>query len=170
MNFKEYIEWTDSTAVYPEAGTGSELEIKYLSFGFISEIGELSGLLKREIRDGKIDKEQVIYEIGDICWYFARIVKFFKEEISEKYQNMSFVRDYELFENLVYINLDISRFFYKFSKKHYGIGIDWEGVYESINIICQYFGITLESVLKLNVAKLESRKERGKLHGKGGER
>ena len=78
MDWATYQEWTKTTAVYPE-----EKAEEYLMLGLASEVGELLGKFKKEIRgDGKnMSKAQrwqkyndKIDELGDVCWYIARLM------------------------------------------------------------------------------------------------
>ena len=73
MNLNEYAKTTDQTAIYPEAGTGSDLELYYLSLGLTSEAGEVAGKIKKLIRDQVLDLGAVAYELGDVFWYLARM-------------------------------------------------------------------------------------------------
>ena len=73
LNANEYQYWTHSTAIYPEAGTGSDMEIFYLSLGLTSEAGEIAGKVKKYIRDGKLDPGAIAYELGDVAYYLARL-------------------------------------------------------------------------------------------------
>jgi len=73
MNANDYQEKTMATAIYPEAGTGSDMEIYYLSLGITSEAGEIAGKVKKYIRDGKLDPGAMAYELGDVAWYLARL-------------------------------------------------------------------------------------------------
>jgi NTP pyrophosphatase (non-canonical NTP hydrolase) len=67
--FDSYQDFTDSTAIYPK-----ETELEYLLLGLTSEVGELAGKVKKEIRDGKIvETEDFLKELGDILWYVARL-------------------------------------------------------------------------------------------------
>lgn len=73
MQLNEYCEATNQTAIYPEAGTGSNLELYYLSLGLTSEAGEVAGKIKKLIRDGTFNQGEVAYELGDVFWYLARL-------------------------------------------------------------------------------------------------
>jgi len=70
---QDYISFTGETAVYPEAGSASNLAFEYAWLGFISELGELAALVKRQIRDGIDPSAQIPYELGDIAYYMARM-------------------------------------------------------------------------------------------------
>ena len=73
MHLNDYLDATNQVAIYPEAGTGSDLELYYLSLGLTSEAGEVAGKIKKRIRDGKLDIGNLAYELGDCFWYLARL-------------------------------------------------------------------------------------------------
>ena len=73
MQLSEYLDLTHQTAIYPEAGSGSNLELYYLSLGLVSEAGEVAGKVKKLIRDGKLDIGNLAYELGDVFWYLVRL-------------------------------------------------------------------------------------------------
>lgn len=77
MQFDDYQELTRSTAVYPEAGTGSFGALAYVGLG-LGEAGEVQGKLKKVWRDdgGVVSEEkkgQILGELGDVLWYVARL-------------------------------------------------------------------------------------------------
>ena len=73
MHIEDYTKATDQTAIYPEAGTGSDKELYYLSLGLTSEAGEVAGKIKKLIRDNKLDVGNLAYELGDCFWYLCRL-------------------------------------------------------------------------------------------------
>lgn len=73
MQLNEYTKATAQTAIYPEAGTGKDIELYYLALGLTSEAGEVSGKVKKLIRDNKLDVGNLAYELGDCFWYLARL-------------------------------------------------------------------------------------------------
>jgi len=73
MQFKEYQHRTIETAIYPGAGSGSNEEFAYLGLGLVSEAGEVAGKIKKLLRDGEINTCAMVGEIGDVCWYVARL-------------------------------------------------------------------------------------------------
>ena len=60
-------------AVYPDAGTGSKQELAYLSLGLCGESGEVAEKIKKFIRDGKFDANEVEKELGDVFWYLTQL-------------------------------------------------------------------------------------------------
>jgi NTP pyrophosphatase (non-canonical NTP hydrolase) len=63
--------------IYPDALTGSDLEMSYLTLGLASEAGEVAGLMKKTLRDElQMDAEQYVKwrgELSDVLWYVTRI-------------------------------------------------------------------------------------------------
>lgn len=75
MNANSYQQWTISTAIYPGAGTGNDAELSYLGLGLNGEAGEVADKIKKHLRDGKLDIGGIVYELGDVCWYVARLAE-----------------------------------------------------------------------------------------------
>ena len=75
MDLNKYQEWTDTTAWYPEAGTGKVAALSYATMGLVGEAGEIANKVKKLLRDGDTpEKRQAITdELGDVCWYLARL-------------------------------------------------------------------------------------------------
>ena len=68
MELNKYQEWTNTTAIFPK-----EKALEYLALGLVSEAGEVAGKVKKLIRDGKIDTNDLIAELGDVFWYLAQL-------------------------------------------------------------------------------------------------
>lgn len=85
MNFNEYQELTNATAIYPK-----DKSIEYLTMGLCSEAGEVADKVKKVLRDGGTLEEKandIMAEAGDVLWYVAQlgvIFGFSLEEIAEK--------------------------------------------------------------------------------------
>lgn len=62
-------------AIYPEAGTGSKAELSYLALGLTGESGEVADKVKKWLRDGKFDSDELSKELGDVFWYLANLCK-----------------------------------------------------------------------------------------------
>jgi NTP pyrophosphatase (non-canonical NTP hydrolase) len=60
-------------AIYPDAGTGSKSELAYLTLGLCGESGEVAEKIKKFIRDGKFDAQDVAKELGDVFWYLTQL-------------------------------------------------------------------------------------------------
>jgi NTP pyrophosphatase (non-canonical NTP hydrolase) len=75
MNLKEYLEFTDSVAVYSNGSGDKERDRAYLGLGIAGEAGEVADAIKKEMRDGLSRRLEVGLELGDVLWYWVRLVK-----------------------------------------------------------------------------------------------
>lgn len=64
-----YQEFTRTTAAYPTARG-----LEYCGLGLASEAGEVAGKLKKWIRDGTFNPQDIADEVGDVMWYCARVL------------------------------------------------------------------------------------------------
>ena len=68
-----YKEFTRTTAQYPK-----EVEMDYLMIGLANEVGEVLGKFKKHLRGDKMVvqdfNDALVAELGDVMWYFARIL------------------------------------------------------------------------------------------------
>jgi NTP pyrophosphatase (non-canonical NTP hydrolase) len=79
MDFNEYQDLAAFTALYPEAGTGSQLALAYVGLG-LGETGEVQGKIKKVIRDdgGMVSpgvRRALMDELGDVLWYIAALAR-----------------------------------------------------------------------------------------------
>lgn len=75
MNFSEYQDNATKTALYPKVDGHGWM---YPALGLVNEAGEVTGKLKKVIRDnqGVIDDERrqdISKELGDVLWYIAQL-------------------------------------------------------------------------------------------------
>lgn len=71
-SFKEYQAFTQTTAIYPEAGSGQDIALAYVALGLAGEAGELANKVKKVVRDGEYDAVALAEELGDVLYYVAR--------------------------------------------------------------------------------------------------
>jgi len=67
MKLRKFQEWTGTTAVYPEAGKGSMVELMYLTLGLVGEIQSTINLV------GDDNYIEFKSKLGNIYWYVARL-------------------------------------------------------------------------------------------------
>lgn len=167
MTLKEYRKRMWKFALYPDSGSNP----LYAELGLLSEIGELAGEAKRVIRDdgGKLNDDRrgkMISEMGDIMWYLSAISH---ERSSEEFllsfekvgdgsnESFSTVSDFlECINNLPNI-------FYAENGSN-------EQFYRSLQSLIKYMDTTLTEILQNNINKLQSRMDRNKIKGAGGDR
>ena len=68
MDWETYREWTRTTAQYPK-----DKEEEYLLIGLANEVGEVLGKYKKQLRGDGDKYKEIRDELGDVCWYLARI-------------------------------------------------------------------------------------------------
>lgn len=151
MNKEEYIKWTDTTAIYPDANTNNGSEAMYLLLGYKSEMFEF---MKTE--DGSVES---MSELSDCCWYLARLEKIFGSEA--------------LPEPLGDIYGHIKKFYRDGTVKHNiknWIYSQWEELQYILDMETFPTQVTIEDLFNYNVKKLEDRKGRNVLKGSGDNR
>lgn len=72
MDMRSYQEWSGSTAIYHKTCPEWSDKIAYVALGLAGEAGEIANKVKKVMRDGKYDKQEVVDELGDVLWYLAR--------------------------------------------------------------------------------------------------
>ena len=78
MDFETYKKWTRETAVYPK-----ELEEEYLMIGLANEVGEVLGKYKKQVRGDGDKYKEIRSELGDVCWYLARLFDMYDITLTE---------------------------------------------------------------------------------------
>jgi NTP pyrophosphatase (non-canonical NTP hydrolase) len=68
MDLDDYQKAARSTAIYPE-----EHRITYPALGLAGEAGEAVEKVKKGLRDGVLDCDGLIAELGDVLWYVANL-------------------------------------------------------------------------------------------------
>ena len=58
------------TAIYP-----IEARVTYPAMGLANEAGEVLGKVKKIIRDGTYNREDIVDELGDVLWYAAALAR-----------------------------------------------------------------------------------------------
>lgn len=158
MTIDQYIQWTDSTAVYPK-----EREQEYLRLGLLSEVGEVAGVLKRRVRDGETSQSKLLAEMGDLLWYLARL-----------YRDAGTWKEAQRVEANDITNLHGSD---QHAQSDTTTLVEMAALSDgSIGTVTRYLRLlrrhnfTLDEIIQSNTEKLEGRKQRNTIHGAGDER
>jgi NTP pyrophosphatase (non-canonical NTP hydrolase) len=79
FSFDKYQDDAATTAIYP-----FERGLEYLSLGLVSEAGEVAGKIAKYYRkDGKLPKEDIIDECGDVLWFISELARYLDTDLSE---------------------------------------------------------------------------------------
>ena len=78
MDFETYKKWTRTTAMYPK-----EKEEEYLMIGLANEVGEVLGKYKKQVRGDGDKYKEIRSELGDVCWYLARLFDMYDITLTE---------------------------------------------------------------------------------------
>jgi len=69
MGIDDYAEWAAGVAgVSTEAGAD---RLSYLGLGLAAEAGEVADHVKKLLRDGRLDRQALAGELGDVIYYWA---------------------------------------------------------------------------------------------------
>ena len=133
----------------------------YLSLGLWGEAGELASLAAKSIRDEtELDKTAVAKELGDVMWFLAGSASYgnngvaFAALANSTDSLREDVSPYEATENFISAL----------------IAADLPKIFETSVELAHSLGYTLDEVLEMNLAKLQSRRDRGKITGSGDDR
>jgi NTP pyrophosphatase (non-canonical NTP hydrolase) len=69
MTMEEYAAWAASIAKV--TADASEPKMSYLALGLSAEAGEVADVIKKWLRDGKLDRAALIDELGDVAFYWT---------------------------------------------------------------------------------------------------
>lgn len=175
MKLNEYQTGAVSTAIYPG-------KLAYPTLGLCGEVGELVDACT----NGK--DEDVPKEIGDVLWYIANVSNDTDTELSSICKRKTFQNGSELFvfwdaaevgaEMCVQAGI-VAENVKKTIRDNEGnlqpkrlkniVGA-LKRLMEALSEVANCYDTTLEVCAKMNLAKLQSRQERGKLKGDGNDR
>lgn len=198
--YEEYVAFTGTTAVYPDAGHKTPLARRYALAGLINELGEISGKYKKLLRDGWMDIDNYIpdpksgqpfrsalaAEIGDVTYYVARVVQEYGFDLFEVFAKPAgdeWLEGEGLTEPAIFSFIAVSTqtmgcFVSAVTAVNRAVGgsvaagtVDWlTDLVNQLRALAARLGSPLEYLMKENRAKLESRKARGVIKGSGDNR
>jgi NTP pyrophosphatase (non-canonical NTP hydrolase) len=72
MTIDEYADWA---ATVPQPSFNSEVErVGYLALGLAGEAGEVADTVRRSMREGNLEEDRLVYELGDLIFHWACMV------------------------------------------------------------------------------------------------
>lgn len=161
MKYNDYQEFTRTTAQYPK-----EDAFLYTQLGFIGEVGEVANKYKKVIRgDYELEdiKSELIKEVGDLIWYYARHMDELGYKLEPLLQHNNGNR-YRLTYNKVVFTACLDNLIFNF------ICGDYEETGSQLYLLADLLNTTLEEVMVINKAKLEDRLNRNVIKGTGDDR
>lgn len=77
FGFDNYQRQAVETAIYP-----STAQVLYPAMGLANEAGEVLGKVKKIIRDGQFNRDDIADELGDVLWYAAALARDLNVDLS----------------------------------------------------------------------------------------
>ena len=155
MNVEEYASAAARFAIYPGAGTDEGRA--YVRLGLIGEVGEIAEKLKKAMRDGHpVDRDAVLLELGDVCWYAARWAADFR---SGMYPLTSACIE-EVERGMAYVSTEPELSVWYLAEEAVSPIAEVERIIVLVKGLAEHYDSTLEEVFRLNIAKLQSRQDR----------
>ena len=168
---------------YSRAAASTQMESckneDYLRFGLISEVGELCAIFKRAIRGDfelKDKRADILFELGDICWYLNRFGELKGWELPTAYDE-STIRAFEVncgewvcFTGLINVICHDAAHIIISVTSPFGSAAEQTDAWMYVTALAHAFDYSLADVLTANVDKLAKRKERGVIMGSGDHR
>lgn len=164
--WRDYATEAMSFAVLKKTNPMARLEA---CFGLLEELGEVAGVFKRMARGdngGKLDRDKLAKELGDLLWYTVRIgylgsdaghvVMKMQAEFSMVYHEVQ----ESGFGDLRYLWWRMQSFLTDRSLDRFDI----------VQHIADFAGLDLREVATKNLEKLRARKQAGTILGSGDER
>ena len=73
MTVDDYAAWASGIRGTQGVANPRTAQLSYLGLGLAGECGEVVELIKKLLRDNKLDVEHLCEELGDVAYYWARL-------------------------------------------------------------------------------------------------
>lgn len=73
IDIDTYSEFVDSMWFPSTDGNLTTRDYRIMELGLPGEVGEVLELLKKHVRDGQLDRDNLKKELGDVIYYWSRI-------------------------------------------------------------------------------------------------
>jgi len=149
----------------------------YFTVGLVEEAAELSEELKKSENNDSGDIENVVSEVGDVCWYLYGLCQSLEnvkpEHILKNDINCDDTKD-DIDEDLLSVVGSLCGSIKKWSRGDQ----EWEqfqpriqlNVSRVLAVINKLSPVPLEEAMKKNIEKIQSRRQRGVVRGDGNNR
>jgi NTP pyrophosphatase (non-canonical NTP hydrolase) len=164
MTINEYQIEAYKTAIYKD-------KVVYPTLGLINEVGEF---LEKYFESDNYKTDDIIHEIGDILWYLAALCSDLDITLSSLYSEDFYELNILYFEASMVAGIikkwmrDSERVFSV--EKMFELKAHLSKIFLSLHTYLIDIDYHLEEVFRLNIEKLNSRKERGVIQGSGDHR
>lgn len=195
MNDKEKLTLNAYQAAAMSTALPTSLNMAYMAYGLVNEIGELQEKLISE-SSGMVSSEDTLKELGDVLWYIAGVSHIRGWKLSEvmtgivtditinEYEAKEFAKSSDSNSRrdsnvILSINLSLAAgSLWGALKKEirdnaHKPDVEKEAlrkIFQISTVLAKKLGSTLEHVATANIAKLASRKARGVIGGNGDNR
>ena len=168
MNLTQFQRWAKTTAIYPDANTGSGAEAMYLALGLVGEIGELITADHHALENDL----QIKQELGDIYWYVVRLAESIGWNFSEPMEMSVETSGNKLVDWSAKLANKVKKLYRDGNSEVLRSEIKeiLSDMLDMLDDWCDTYNFVLKDVLLENCQKLESRKTKGTLTGSGDNR
>ena len=83
MQANEYQKKIKDFAIYPEADTGSNLELYYLSLGLAGEVGEICNKVNKLYRNKTYHPKKLTKKAGDSLWLLVMFINALRYNVED---------------------------------------------------------------------------------------
>lgn len=73
MDIDEYVDWARGTASSGSSADGPTTHLAILALSLLGDAGEVADLVKKQLRDGVLDRDRLANELGDVLYYWAQL-------------------------------------------------------------------------------------------------
>lgn len=157
MNFDSYTSDVESLIVYPRDRWQG-----YLALACANEVGEVLGVLKKQIRNDTLYPEKLMDEMGDVVFYCTALgieAGFTLLQLFEKYSLVDYEKSEDYWINKILSAVaDLHWQLTQQPEKHHVFHFVVP-VFTALVKLMDVYGFTLHDVMQANMDKLEGRRE-----------
>jgi NTP pyrophosphatase (non-canonical NTP hydrolase) len=73
MDIDDYLKWARSMGPETTSPEATAEHLALLALGLVGDAGEVADLVRKRLRDGRLDRDHLAYELGDVAFHWARL-------------------------------------------------------------------------------------------------